>query len=87
MNIILPRVDNSDIKQKMAWDICFFEHPTIKQNQSEWMLKTHSKFDTTTFYMKKNRLQDIQLEHAETMILWHGIETMILWHGIAKFWE
>ena len=31
LNIVLPRVNNFDIKQKKAWDICFIichQHPT-----------------------------------------------------------
>ena len=27
LNIILPRLNNFDIKQKMAWSICFIIYP------------------------------------------------------------
>ena len=32
LNIILPRVNNFDIKQKSAWNICFTMYPSTKQN-------------------------------------------------------
>ena len=42
LNIILPRVNNFDIKQKKAWNICFimcYQHQTrsgkIKTNKAE----------------------------------------------------
>ena len=52
LNIILPRVNNSDIKQKKAWNICFIichHHQTrygkIKANKTQQIsVKTHKFF-------------------------------------------
>ena len=52
LNIILPRVNNFDIKQKKAWDICFIichQHQTrsgkIKANKTKQIsVKSQSSF-------------------------------------------
>ena len=60
MNIILPRVNNFDIKQKKAWNICFIichQHQTrsgkIKTNKTQQIsVKTQGfscKNSTTTY--------------------------------------
>ena len=45
LNIILTRVNKFDITPKIARNICFviYTHST-KQNQIEWMLTKHTKF-------------------------------------------
>ena len=41
LNIILPRVNNFDIKQKKAWNICFIIYP---QHQTKsWVNPNNAK--------------------------------------------
>ena len=63
-NIILPRVNNSDIKQKKAWSICFIicqqllqtKSEKIKTNKTQQILvKTHAFF--VKFELQHNSLR------------------------------
>ena len=55
------RVNNFDIKQKMAWNICFIIYHQHQQSQNGWMLIRYSKFQTTQLSSwKKIQLQYIQ---------------------------
>ena len=54
LNIVLPRVNNFDIKQKKAWDICFIichQHQTrsakIKANKTQQI-----SIKTQVFFLK-----------------------------------
>ena len=63
LNIILPRVNNFDIKQKKAWNICFIichQHQTrsgkIKTN------KTHQSLVKTQVFFVKTEPRHIKLQ-------------------------
>ena len=57
LNIILPRVNNFDIKQKSAWNICFIIYP---QHQTKSWANTNKakQISVTTqfsfFFLKKS---------------------------------
>ena len=55
LNIILPRVNDFDVQQKMTWNIhiLLYTHST-KQNQCTWMLSNHSKIQWQHLYFFLN---------------------------------
>ena len=68
LNIILPKVNNYDIKQEKAWNICFIichQHQTtsgkIKTNKTQILFKTQ-------VFFAKTELRHIWLQHLVNLL-------------------
>ena len=63
LNIILPRVNNLDIKQNKAWNICFIIHHQHQTRSGKIKAnKTQQISVTTQVFFIKIELQHIQLQ-------------------------
>ena len=60
LNIILPRVNNFDIKQKKAWDICFIIYHQYQTRSGKMKAnKKHQISVTAQVFFAKAELQHI----------------------------
>ena len=63
LNIILPRVNNFDIKQRKAWNICFIIRHQPQTRSGKTRAKQSKSITTQVFFLKT------KLKHVELQVL------------------
>ena len=67
LNIILPRVNNFDIKPKKAWNICFIILP--QHETGSWKIKINktANFSHSTSFFVKTELQKLPVNYLKSL--------------------
>ena len=68
LNIILPRLNNFDIKQKEAWNIYFIKFPQHQTRYWKIKAKKTANFSHNTRFFVKTELQQLLVNHLKSLL-------------------
>ena len=68
LNIILQRVNNFDIKQKKAWNICFIIFPQHQTGSGKIKANKTANFSHNTSFFVKTELQKLPVSYLKSLL-------------------